>query len=85
MTILDAVAEHVHPSDLALTIYSSGTTDRPKGVLHNHQAVALQFWTQARLVRARRVDTACGARCPCSGPQASTPAWAPRSRPGARG
>ena len=47
--ILDAVAAHVHPSDLALTIYSSGTTDRPKGVLHNHQAVALQFWTQARL------------------------------------
>ena len=47
--VLDAATEHVHPSDLALSIYSSGTTDRPKGVLHNHQAVALQCWVQARL------------------------------------
>ncbi|XVQ07635.1 class I adenylate-forming enzyme family protein [Spirillospora sp. CA-255316] len=47
--LLDAVAAQVHPSDLGVVIYSSGTTDRPKGVLHNHQAVALQFWTQAGL------------------------------------
>jgi fatty-acyl-CoA synthase len=47
--LLDAVAAEVHPSDLAIIIYSSGTTDKPKGVLHNHQAVALQYWVQARL------------------------------------
>ena len=47
--VLDAVAAQVHPSDLALIIYSSGTTDRPKGVLHYHEAIARQFWTQARL------------------------------------
>ncbi|TDC98398.1 class I adenylate-forming enzyme family protein [Actinomadura sp. 7K507] len=48
-TLLDAVAAQVHPSDSGVVVYSSGTTDRPKGVLHNHQAVALQCWTQAQL------------------------------------
>ncbi|MFV2174061.1 class I adenylate-forming enzyme family protein [Actinomadura sp. LOL_016] len=47
--LLDAVAAQVHSSDPALIVYSSGTTDRPKGVLHNHRAVALQCWTQAGL------------------------------------
>jgi fatty-acyl-CoA synthase len=47
--LVDAVSAQVHPSDLGLIIYSSGTTDRPKGVLHNQQAPALQFWVQARL------------------------------------
>ncbi|MCU1486785.1 MAG: AMP-dependent synthetase and ligase [Actinomycetia bacterium] len=46
---LDAVAAQVHPSDLGLVIYSSGTTDLPKGVLHHQQAPTLQFWVQARL------------------------------------
>ena len=39
----------VLPSDHAVVIYSSGTTDRPKGMLHCHQAVTLQFWLQARV------------------------------------
>jgi fatty-acyl-CoA synthase len=47
--LLDAAAAQVHPSDLAIIIYSSGTTDRPKGVLHNHEAVARQYWMQAQL------------------------------------
>jgi len=47
--VLDAVARQVHPSDPAVIIYSSGTTSHPKGVLHNHQAVSLQFWVQAQL------------------------------------
>jgi fatty-acyl-CoA synthase len=47
--LVDAVSAQVHPSDLGLIIYSSGTTDRPKGVLHNQQAPTLQFWVQARL------------------------------------
>jgi fatty-acyl-CoA synthase len=47
--LLDAVAAQVHPSDQGTIIYSSGTTAHPKGVLHNHQAVALQWWLQAGL------------------------------------
>ncbi|CAO5165340.1 AMP-dependent synthetase [Frankia sp. AiPs1] len=47
--LLKAVEDQVDPSDPATIIYSSGTTDRPKGVLHSHQAVALQWWMQARL------------------------------------
>ena len=47
--LLDAVAAQVHPSDLGLVIYSSGTTDRPKGILHNQQAPTLQFWLQGQL------------------------------------
>ncbi len=47
--LLDAVAAQVHPSDLGTIIYSSGTTAHPKGVLHNHRAVALQWWVQAGL------------------------------------
>jgi fatty-acyl-CoA synthase len=47
--VLDAAAAHVTPSDLGLVIYSSGTTDRPKGVLHHHRAPTLQFWLQSHL------------------------------------
>ncbi len=49
--LLDAVIAQVHPSDPAVIIYSSGTTDRPKGVLHTHDAVARQWWNQAHLFR----------------------------------
>jgi fatty-acyl-CoA synthase len=47
--LLDALAAEVHPSDLGVVIYSSGTTDRPKGVVLNHQAVARQWWAVADL------------------------------------
>lgn len=47
--VLDGAAAQVHPSDLAFLIYSSGTTASPKGVLHNHQSGALQWWVQAAL------------------------------------
>jgi acyl-CoA synthetase (AMP-forming)/AMP-acid ligase II len=37
------------PEDPALVIFSSGTTSRPKGMLHAHRAVTLQSWVQAQI------------------------------------
>jgi acyl-CoA synthetase (AMP-forming)/AMP-acid ligase II len=45
---LDRRVAEVHESDHGLIIYSSGTTDRPKGMLHTNRAPALQFWFQRR-------------------------------------
>jgi len=48
---LDAAAAEVAPADDALVVYTSGTTARPKGVLHAHRAPTLQAWRFARLLR----------------------------------
>jgi acyl-CoA synthetase (AMP-forming)/AMP-acid ligase II len=45
----DALAAGVDPADPGLIIYSSGTTDRPKGMLHAQRSPTLQFWHQARV------------------------------------
>jgi fatty-acyl-CoA synthase len=47
--VVQARAVEVDPSDEGLIVYSSGTTDRPKGVVHPHRAPTLQFWLQARV------------------------------------
>lgn len=42
-------AASVEPGDPGSIVYSSGTTDRPKGILHSNGAPSLQFWIQAKV------------------------------------
>ncbi|MGH7859207.1 MAG: class I adenylate-forming enzyme family protein, partial [Candidatus Binatia bacterium] len=47
--LVDATAATVKPSDTGLLFFSSGTTDKPKGILHAHRAAAIQLWRSRRL------------------------------------
>jgi acyl-CoA synthetase (AMP-forming)/AMP-acid ligase II len=40
--LLDALAAEVFPSDDALVIYTSGTTERPKGIVHSQRTPVIQ-------------------------------------------
>jgi fatty-acyl-CoA synthase len=42
--VLDAMIAEVYPADDGLIIYTSGTTSRPKGVLHIQRAAVIQSW-----------------------------------------
>ena len=46
---LRSLADAVKPADPGSIIYSSGTTDRPKGILHSNGSPSLQFWVQAKV------------------------------------
>jgi fatty-acyl-CoA synthase len=48
--LLDAVAAEVSPADDALLIYTSGTTERPKGILHTQRTPLLQSRRFAELM-----------------------------------
>jgi fatty-acyl-CoA synthase len=42
--ILEAIAAEIAPTDRGLVFFSSGTTARPKAIVHAHRAAALQCW-----------------------------------------
>ncbi len=42
--LLEAIAAEVAPTDRGLVFFSSGTTARPKAIVHTHRAAALMCW-----------------------------------------
>jgi fatty-acyl-CoA synthase len=42
--LLEAVAAEIAPTDRGLVFFSSGTTARPKAIVHAHRAAALMCW-----------------------------------------
>jgi fatty-acyl-CoA synthase len=50
-SLLDAAVEDVQPEDDAVVIYTSGTSARPKGVLHVHRAAVLNSFRWAAMQR----------------------------------
>ena len=79
--LLGAVAAEVFPSDDALIIYTSGTTERPKGIVHSQRAPVIQSLALRRVHGPRRPRTASSPRSPSSGPPASRCPSARASRP----
>jgi fatty-acyl-CoA synthase len=47
--LVDAMANEIAPTDRALVFFSSGSTARPKAILHMHRAAAIQCWRWRRI------------------------------------
>jgi fatty-acyl-CoA synthase len=54
--VLDAMIAEVFPADDGIIIYTSGTTSRPKGVLHMQRAAVIQSWRIADDMRFSTSD-----------------------------
>jgi fatty-acyl-CoA synthase len=50
LSLMEAAAATVKPSDAALLFFSSGTTSLPKGILHAQRAAAIQWWRWPRVL-----------------------------------
>jgi fatty-acyl-CoA synthase len=50
MALVEAAAAAARPSDLGALFFSSGTTSLPKGILHTHRALAIQWWRWPRVM-----------------------------------
>jgi fatty-acyl-CoA synthase len=46
--LVEAAASTVKPADSAGIFFSSGSTDKPKGILNSHRAIAIQCWRSRR-------------------------------------
>lgn len=46
--LVEATAATVKPADTGALFFSSGSTDKPKGVLNSHRAMAIQCWRSRR-------------------------------------
>jgi acyl-CoA synthetase (AMP-forming)/AMP-acid ligase II len=48
--LVEATAASVYPSDPGLMLFSSGSTNKPKGVINAHRGVCLQLWRWRKFV-----------------------------------
>lgn len=55
-TIINKMTAEVYPGDEGLMIYTSGTTSKPKGVLHRQRAPVIQSWRTGDYMRINSSD-----------------------------
>ncbi|HTV96052.1 MAG TPA: class I adenylate-forming enzyme family protein [Steroidobacteraceae bacterium] len=48
-SLVEAICSEIAPTDRALIFFSSGSTARPKAILHMHRAAAIQCWRWRRV------------------------------------
>ena len=54
--VVDALRDAVRPADQGMILYTSGSTDRPKAVVHRQHAFCIQSQRLAELMRTRPTD-----------------------------
>jgi acyl-CoA synthetase (AMP-forming)/AMP-acid ligase II len=47
--LVEAIGAEIAPADRAMVFFSSGSTAKPKGIVHVHRAAAVQFWRWRRI------------------------------------
>jgi fatty-acyl-CoA synthase len=47
--LVEAIGAEIAPSDRAMVFFSSGSTAKPKGIVHCHRAATIQFWRWRRI------------------------------------
>lgn len=50
ISLVEAAAASVKPSDAGMLFFSSGTTGLPKGIFHAQRAIAIQWWRWPRVL-----------------------------------